>query len=126
MSNLKCINWIIYQSHFILKKKRQKKVNYLEIFRDVYVFLFNFMFLDLPFLGFSLNVFDNQFPWYVASKLNISRNNSFKCLCYLNFSLKILKKYNLIFENVLSFIRQIVWSIKMYFQYLKKSGRSDV
>ena len=126
MSNLKCINWIIYQSHFILKKKRQKKVNYLEIFRDVYVFLFNFMFLDLPFLGFSLNVFDNQFPWYVVSKLNISRNNSFRCLCYLNFSLKILKKYNLIFENVLSFIRQIGWSIKMYFQYLKKSGRSDV
>ena len=126
MSNLKCINWNIYQSNFILKKKRQKKVNYLEIFRDVYVFPFNFMFLNLPFLGFSLNVFDNQFPWYVASKLNISRNNSFKCLCYLNFSLKILKKYNLIFENVLSFIRQIVWSIKMYFQYLKKSGRSDV
>ena len=126
MSNLKCINWIIYQSHFILKKKRQKKVNYLEIFRDVYVFLFNFMFLDLPFLGFSLNVFDNQFPWYVVSKLNISRNNSFRCLCYLNFSLKILKKCNLIFENVLSFIRQIGWSIKMYFQYLKKSGRSDV
>ena len=84
------------------------------------------MFLDLPFLGFSLNVFDNQFPWYVVSKLNISRNNSFRCLCYLNFSLKILKKYNLIFENVLSFIRQIGWSIKMYFQYLKKSGRSDV
>ena len=126
MSNLKCINWNIYQSNFILRKKRQKKVNYLEIFRDVYVFTFNFMFLNLPFLGFSLNVFDNQFPWYVASKLNISRNNSFKCLCYLNFSLKILKKYNLIFENVLSFIRQIVWSIKMYFQYLKKSGRSDV
>ena len=31
----------------------QKKVNYLEIFRDVNVFLFNFMFLDLSFLEFS-------------------------------------------------------------------------
>ena len=65
--------------------------------------------------------------------------NSFECLCYLNFSLKIFLKYNLIFENVLNLIRlkidwrlEIGWSIKMhfqyfqYFQYSKRSGRFDV
>ena len=52
VSNLKRINWNIYQSFFTLKKKSQKKVNYLEIYTDVYVFLFKFMFLDLTFLKF--------------------------------------------------------------------------
>ena len=47
VSNLKCINWNIYQNFFTLKKRSQKKVNYLEIYTDVYVFLFKFMFLDL-------------------------------------------------------------------------------
>ena len=34
---------------FYTEKKRQKKVNYLEVFRDAYIFLFNLKFLRPTF-----------------------------------------------------------------------------